>query len=59
MHDQDGNFTTNFAGAHHWTSVMEVTRESPAQKVWELVIQEPDGGWASYRVERVPSLYPE
>ena len=38
---------------------MEVTHDEPAEKVWELVIDDPAGGWASYRVERVPSLYPD
>ena len=58
MTDANGEPTSNFGGAHHWTTVMEVTHESPAEKVWELVIDDPAGGWASYRVERVPSLYP-
>ncbi|MEE2778064.1 MAG: aryl-sulfate sulfotransferase [Acidobacteriota bacterium] len=56
--DKNGEFTTNFGAGHHWTSVMEVTRDSPAEKVWEVVIDDPEGGWASYRIERVPSLYP-
>ena len=58
MTDANGEFTTNFGAAHHWTSIKELTHDSPAEKVWELVIDDPAGGWASYRVERVPSLYP-
>ena len=59
MTDANGNFTWNFGAAHHWTSVMEVTHDETAEKVWELVIDDPAGGWASYRVERFPSLYPD
>ena len=58
MTDANGEFTTNFGAAHHWTSIKEVIHDSPAEKVWELGIDDPAGGWASYRVERVPSLYP-
>ena len=58
MTDKNGEYTTNFAAGRHWTSVMEVTRETPAEKVWEVHFDDPSGGWASYRVERVASLYP-
>lgn len=59
MTDADGKPTSNFAAGHHWVSLVEVTRETPAEKVWEVVIDDPRGGWASYRAERVRSLYPE
>ena len=45
-------------GGHHWARVLEVTHESPAEKVFELVVDDeaPDG-WAIYRSDRIPSLY--
>ncbi|MDX1383159.1 MAG: aryl-sulfate sulfotransferase, partial [Thermoanaerobaculia bacterium] len=57
MIDKNGDYTTNFAAGRHLTSVLEVTRDSPAEKVWEVRFDDPANGWASYRVERVPSLY--
>jgi hypothetical protein len=58
MNDANGKATANFAAGHHWVSLVEVTHETPAEKVWEVVIDDPRGGWASYRSERVGSLYP-
>lgn len=57
MHDADGNPTSNFGAAHHWVTITEVTHTTPVEKVWEIVIDDPRSGWASYRAERVPSLY--
>lgn len=57
MRDADGNPTTNFAGTHHWTKIEEVTHTDPAEKVLEIVIDDPAIGWASYRAEHIPSLY--
>jgi arylsulfate sulfotransferase len=57
MTDADGNATANFAGTHHWTTIEEVTHTDPPEKVLEIVIDDPASGWASYRVEHVPSLY--
>lgn len=59
MSDANGKPTSNFGAGHHWTSIVEVTHETPAEKVWEIVIDDPRGGWASYRAERIASLYPE
>lgn len=39
-------------------SVMEVTHTMPAEKVWQISIDTPDGGWGAYRAERLPTLYP-
>ena len=48
------------AGAgHNWARIVEVTHDTPAEKVFELFIddQQPEG-WSVYRAERLPSLYP-
>jgi arylsulfate sulfotransferase len=42
----------------NWVSLMEVTHSMPAEKVWEIVIDDPSGGWVAYRSQRMPSLYP-
>ncbi|HUF71919.1 MAG TPA: aryl-sulfate sulfotransferase [Gammaproteobacteria bacterium] len=39
-------------------SMIEVTHETPAEKLWEISIDTVDGGWGAYRAERLPSLYP-
>jgi arylsulfate sulfotransferase len=41
-----------------WITLTEITHTTPAEKVWEVVIEDPAMSWASYRAERVPSLYP-
>lgn len=38
--------------------IFEVTHDTPAEKVFHLVIEEEDVGWGVYRSERIPSLYP-
>ena len=49
----------NGIGKHNWIRVVEVTRDSPAEKVFELIINdERPGGWLSFQAERLPSLYP-
>ena len=44
---------------HNWARIVEVTHDTPAEKVFELFIddQRPEG-WSVYRAERLPSLYP-
>ena len=39
--------------------IVEVTHETPAQKVFELIVEDewPAGGWHVYRAQRIPSLY--
>ncbi len=54
----DGADIEDIAGGHHWGRVLEVTHTDPAEKVWEMRIDNPDSGWAIYRGERLPSLYP-
>ena len=44
---------------HHWARIVEVTHTTPAEKVFEVVIDdEAPEGWAVFRAERLPSLYP-
>jgi len=40
-----------------WISLAEVTHTMPAEKVWEVVIDDPAVGWTAFRTDRVPSLY--
>ena len=54
----DGSASASPAGGHHWVTLVEVTHTTPAEKVWEVVIDDPELGWAVYRSERVASLYP-
>ena len=45
---------------HQWARIPEVTHTSPAETVFELVIDaDPPTGWRVYRAGRLPSLYPE
>lgn len=55
---KDGKDGASPIAGHHWARVFEVTHESPAEKVWEIVIDDPEMGWAVYRSVRYPSLYP-
>ena len=44
---------------HNWLRIVEVTHTKPAEKVFELVIDDaPPNGWRVYRAERLPGLYP-
>ena len=45
-------------GTQRWARLVEVTHEQPAEKVWEMRLQEDDSGWSIYRAERLPSIYP-
>ena len=45
--------------SHSWARILEVTHASPAETVFELVMDdEPPNGWRVYRAGRWPSLYP-
>lgn len=55
---RDGKPSASPIGGKHWARIFEVTHESPAEKVFEIVIDDDRGGWAVYRSQRVPSLYP-
>jgi hypothetical protein len=56
--DADGNNAAPGPGTQRWARLVEVTHEQPAEKVWEMRLQEDDTGWSIYRAERLPSLYP-
>jgi hypothetical protein len=57
--DKDGNPSDQILGGHHWSAIVEVTKTTPAEKVFEVVIKDtPPDGWAVYRSQRLPSLYP-
>ena len=45
-------------GTQRWARFMEVTHTQPAEKVWELQLKDDDLGWAVYRADRIPSVYP-
>ncbi len=54
----DGGKVTD-PNAHHWARIVEVTHTTPAEKVFEIFIDdEAPEGWAVYRAERLASLYP-
>ena len=70
---QTGNVLVNYGGlvsdaagmpivdgaGHNWVRIVEVTHDAPAEKVFELFIDdERPAGWSVARVERLPSLYP-
>ncbi len=58
--DKDGNQSDQILGGHHWSTIVEVTHTTPAEKVFEVVIDDtPPDGWAVYRSQRLPSLYPQ
>ena len=42
---------------HVWITLTEVTHTTPAEKVWEVIIDDPAVGWTAFRTERIPSLY--
>jgi arylsulfate sulfotransferase len=58
----DGSRLTPNVPASRWARIVEVTHTTPAQKVFELIVQDaPDSdfsGWRVYRSERLPNLYP-
>lgn len=55
--DPEGNPMNTFGG-HQWARVLEVTYENK-EKIWELVIYDPDTRYSVYRAQRFRSLYPK
>ena len=50
---------TGGTNGHHWARVVEVTHTTPPEIVFEVFIDdEAPEGWAVFRAERLPSLYP-
>ena len=54
----DGENAPPGPGTQRWARLVEVTHDQPAEKVWEMRLQEDDSGWSIYRAERIPSVYP-
>lgn len=45
--------------ARLWARIVEVTHDDPAEKVFELIVEQDEGrGVHIYRAEKLPSLYP-
>jgi hypothetical protein len=63
VQDEEGLQSSQIVGGDHWARILEVTRTETPSKVFEIVIdssqEEPDIGWAVYRAERLPGLYPD
>jgi hypothetical protein len=47
------------AQGRKWARILEVTHTTPAEVVFEVLIDDLSQGWTVYRSERLPSLYPE
>ena len=44
---------------HNWARVVELTRTTPAETVFEVVIDDdPPAGWRVYRAQRISRLHP-
>jgi arylsulfate sulfotransferase len=60
--DDSGMPSDSVGTGHCSIRIIEVTHTTPAEKVFDLSIDdnksEFPGGWQSYRAERLPSLYP-
>jgi hypothetical protein len=54
----DGRPGFHPAQGRKWARVLEVTHTTPAEVVFEVLLDEPDRGWTVYRSERLASLYP-
>jgi hypothetical protein len=61
--DAEGKATDSNSGTSRWARVVEVTHQTPPQKVFELIVGDPSRpsppGWTVYRATRMPSLYSE
>jgi hypothetical protein len=57
VRDRDGTVLMFPEEGHNWITVTEVTHTMPAEKVWELVIDDRRWGMAAFRTDRIESLY--
>ena len=59
--DESG-LPSDFVGGGKGSRIIEVTHTTPAEKVFDLSIEDSSpnvaDGWQGYRAERLPSLYP-
>ena len=53
----DGVSTSNLQLGAVVTRIVEVTHETPAQVVFDIMLYNPDGRIQTYRAEKIPSLY--
>ena len=56
--DEDGKPMNTFGG-RQWGRILEVTYGDDTTKLWELVIEDPEGRYSVYRAQRLKSLYPK
>ncbi|HEY5665492.1 MAG TPA: aryl-sulfate sulfotransferase [Gammaproteobacteria bacterium] len=57
VRDREGNpLLAPFQG-HPWLTITEVTHRQPAEKIWEVAIDDPRWGMSSFRADRIESLY--
>ncbi len=56
--NSDGVNSPPGMGTQRWASLIEVTHEQPAQKVWQMDLKQDDSNWSLYRADRLPSIYP-
>ena len=54
----DGEPMATFGG-RQWARFLEVTYGDATEKIWELVIDDPDSRYSVYRAQRFRSLYPK
>jgi len=54
----DGEPMATFGG-HQWARILEVTYGEKSEKIWELVIYDPEVRYSVYRAQRFRSLYPK
>ena len=57
--DADGGNAPPGPDTQRWARLVEVTHDQPAQKVWEMRLQEDETGWSIYRSDRLPGVYPQ
>ena len=56
--DENGEPMVAFGG-HQWGRVLEVTHAPESEKIWEIVIDDPEVRYSIYRAQRLRSLYPK
>ena len=57
--DPEGNNAGRAPDTQRWARLLEVTHETPSEVVWDMRLQDTGLGWAIYRGERLPALYPD
>ena len=62
INDKSGLQTNIIVMGNHWARLVEVTKDDMVEKVFELIIGNPDrrangGGWSVYRSERVKGFF--